>query len=86
MEYKKYIDYTAEERAKSEFVETDLVYTCQMATDRVVENLTYLKSAESDDEFVRVGTRETHFLVNVSCDSRLAMAKDVVCALLERGY
>lgn len=86
MEFKKYVYYTAEERAKAEFVETELVYTCRQATGRLVEQMTYLTAEGSDDELVRVQTRETEFLVNVSCDSLLALAKDVICELLERGY
>lgn len=86
MKYKTFAEYTTEEKHKADFVNSELVYTCRLATDNLVEEMTYLKASDTDDEFVRVRTREVSFDVNVSCDSRLALAKDVISALIRRGY
>ena len=86
MDCKTFAEYTAEEKQKAEFVSTELVYTCRMATGGLVEDMTYLTDMASDEEVVRVRMRESTFDVNVAMDSRLAMAKDVISALIRRGY
>ena len=85
-DFKTFAEYTHEEKKKSEFVSSELVYTCRLATGGLVEDMTYLKARGSDDEYVRVRMPATTFDVNVSCDSMLAIAKDVIAALIRLGY
>lgn len=87
MEYKHDSDLTFEEFQKSLFVKAELTTLCRYATGGQVKHLVYMKAAESDDEFVKVApVHGGEFLVNVSCDSRLAIAKDVVGELIARGF
>ena len=87
MEYKHDYDLTLEEFQTSLYVKVELTALCRFATGAEVKHLVYLKAAGSDDEFVKVAPEHGgEFLVNVSCDSRLAIAKDVVDELIARGF
>ena len=87
MKFKHDDDLTFEEFQKSLFVKVELTALCGFATGGQIKHLVYLKAAESDDEFVKVApVHGVEFLVNVSCDSRLAIAKDVVGELIARGF
>ena len=74
---------TREQMAKKLFVTGPLTTLLIAATDGYVRLLEY--TASRDDETVRVTfSNNSHIDVNVSCDSKWALAHDVIDAVAKR--